>query len=235
MREIQSRLVKLQERRAFRSALLYTALTIVFIVFIATFGITLITKISSLFDTTASLPKFTDTLPPPPPSFDEIPSTTRERALNISGSAEAESTLRFEFNGEKRDILVNKQGGFTLELNLKDGENTFSGVVIDSSGNEGKESRTYVVTFDDKPPTLTVDKPEDQAKFNGKKEQQITISGASENGASVTINDRFVLVNSNGEFSMTFNLNEGENVFTVVAHDQAGNTTEVKKTYHFAS
>ena len=53
-------------------------------------------------------------------------------------------------------------------------------------------------------------------------------------GVNININGRFVQVDSDGKFTFTTTLNEGENKFTIIAQDLAENITEKTLTLHFS-
>jgi hypothetical protein len=68
------------------------------------------------------------------------------------------------------------------------------------------------------------------------KDKDIQISGASEAGSTVTIkidghSDIEVTADSEGKFSQTYSLSEGENLFSFVAKDKAGNKSQETKVY----
>ncbi|MEJ2441808.1 MAG: hypothetical protein P8Y06_02730, partial [Patescibacteria group bacterium] len=64
-------------------------------------------------------------------------------------------------------------------------------------------------------------------EFYGAKERQITIEGVTEEGVSLTINDRVVAVDEDGGFAFSTTLGEGENNFNIKSADKAGNQTEM--------
>ena len=64
-------------------------------------------------------------------------------------------------------------------------------------------------------------------------ENEIMVKGKTEEKATVTVNERFVVVGSEGNFEYSLTLSEGENKILIVAIDKAGNKTEkeLKVTY----
>lgn len=219
------------DRHPIRSAALYTFLTILFLLFIATSGIAFITKLSSILENTK--PEQQDTSSTqvflPTPSLDAMPTITNQASMTINGSSESGATVRIFFNGKSNDVLVNSGGKFTFDVTLSDGENTVKAVTTDNSGHLSHESDVYTVTLDTQAPVLTVDSPNDGQQLNGKKNQQITVSGSVNEAATVTVNDHIAIVNTTGNFSDTLNLNEGENDISIKATDKAGNQVEVKR------
>jgi len=58
------------------------------------------------------------------------------------------------------------------------------------------------------------------------KSSQITVSGKTAPLAEVYLNDRQTMADNSGNFSFVYNLDEGENLLTIVANDAFGNYAE---------
>ncbi len=71
--------------------------------------------------------------------------------------------------------------------------------------------------------TLEIDQPKDKTKVNS---SNIIVSGRTSPGADVFINDKELKANHQGKFSTNINLDEGENIITIVASDSQGNYAE---------
>lgn len=71
--------------------------------------------------------------------------------------------------------------------------------------------------------TLTIDSPVSGASVTM---SSVVVKGRTTAGADVGINDVDVKADSKGNFSAKVNLDEGENIITVVANDSLGNVTE---------
>ena len=127
---------------------------------------------------------------------------------------------------DKIEILANKDGDFVHDLSLKKGENVFSAIAVDSSGNESKNTREYIIIFDNEPPILEITKPENGQTFYGPKERQLIIEGVTEENCQVRVNGRVVVVESDGAFSFSTTLADGENMFEIKSQDEAENITE---------
>ena len=118
-------------------------------------------------------------------------------------------------------IVNSTPGNYTVAwsgtITLKEGHNTVYMMAKDFAGNNG--TKTVTITLDKTPPALTITSP-----VPGTTNQPtLTITGTTEPDATLTINTVSVNVDENGNFSKTFNLSEGVNVFTVVASDSLGN------------
>lgn len=71
--------------------------------------------------------------------------------------------------------------------------------------------------------TLTITSPSDQAKFTNK---TVLVKGQTVKGAEVAINEQNVVADTNGNFSASVNLEEGDNYIDIVATDLNGETAE---------
>lgn len=238
MRQTYSRLQSVEEKRNLRNTIFFTVLTIAAIFLLVFVGIPLFGKltvfVSDLRGGSKAISK-NDITPPAPPRFNYFPAFTNQQTSNISGSSEVGATVKLIFNGKPLEILTDKEGNFTFNLQLNDGDNTFSATAVDSSGNQSQKFKDYKITFDNKPPNLTVNSPSDGTNFFGSNQRQVTIQGTTEVGCQVMINDRIVSVDDNGNFQYTTTLNDGGNPFAVKSTDQAGNTTQKDMTLNFTS
>ena len=93
-------------------------------------------------------------------------------------------------------------------------------VTIDGGTRYGKEQKDIQVRKDTVPPTLTIDDAPLLTKFT-----LVRVSGKTEQGATVKVNDKPAFVSEKGIWSVDVVLTEGENQINVVASDSSGNTT----------
>lgn len=220
---------KIEQKKNKRRTIIYTFLTILSIFLILKFGIPLIIKfVSFLYDIRQSTEviNVSDTTPPPPPKIEELPLFTNNENIDIKGNTEAGSKIIINFNGKDNEVLSDNNGNFIKTFNLEDEENYIYLISIDSSGNSSHKSDTYKIYLDKIPPKLTLIKPTNNSEFYGSKQRQVIIEGNTEESASIQVNNRTVIVDSNGNFYFTTTLSEGDNNFTVKAQDQAGNISE---------
>jgi hypothetical protein len=122
-------------------------------------------------------------------------------------------------------LLANNEGEFNLSLTLRDGLNKISVIAIDTSGNESRNTQ-FEITFDNENPDIEMIKPDDGSSYFGPKQHQLIIEGITESNAKLSINGRWVVVDSDGTFSYAITLEEGDNHFTITAEDESGNTSE---------
>lgn len=236
MKRRYSRLARTEERQSIRRAILFTFLTIVSILAFIFLGLPVLAKFAGfLTDLRKSgLPiEINDTTPPAPPRLENLPEYTNEFSVEIKGTTEAGATLTLFLNRDDEELVADKDGDFNFTFELNKGENTVSVKARDAAGNESQETDVYKIIFDNEPPELEITSPEDGKEYYGSKERQVSINGKTEEGASVTINDRIVAVDVNGNFTFVTTLSEGENGFTVKTEDRAGNSNETSLTLRF--
>ncbi len=236
MRYGYSRQQNIEARQNIKSAVLYIILTIGAILLILFFGIPLIGRIAAFFHdlrTSSSPIDQNDTTPPAPPKFELLPEFTNKTTLEINGRTESGATIKLAVNDKVVEIVANSEGKFNYDWTLWKGENKISAKSVDLAGNESQETEKFIVQYDDEPPNLDISSPQDGASFSGSRSRQISIVGKTESRSTVTINDRIVAVDIDGNFSYFTTLTDGENKFTLKARDRAGNEVEKSLTLHF--
>lgn len=115
---------------------------------------------------------------------------------------------------------------------LSDGSHTIKYEVSDNDGNT--KTSSISIKIDTVAPSLTVSAPSNNEKVNV---TPITVSGYTNDLTSspvtVTVNGNSVAVDSNGYFTASVGLSQGDNTITVVATDGAGKSTTVTRTVNF--
>lgn len=233
-----SRLASVEERKNTRKAIQFIFLAVVAGVLLFFVGLPVLGNFAAVVSEVAKGNKpitTTDKTPPAPPRFNTFPNFTNQNQISLSGSTEAGATVKLVLNGNEEQSLADKDGKFTFDLQLINGDNDFNATATDASGNVSQKTQDFTITFDNKPPELNITSPNDGAQFLGSKQRQATIQGTSEANVQITINDRIVAVDDNGNFQYTTTLNDGENKFAIKATDQAGNSTEKGLTLNFTS
>jgi len=233
-KKVSSRLAKNQEKKvAKQTAILIAVAFLILIVFIFAVIPGLI-RLTSLFIDTGVPTVSDDTVPPRPPTISAPVSATFSGTIAVSGFSEANSEVVLVLNGDEADRTdVSDQGSFTLDISLQEDENQLRFYAIDGAGNESDISRTYSVTYDATPPTIELESPQDGQQFELRKNQTIDVKGKTEPNSKVFLNDRLIFAQSDGGFSTTFQLQEGENKLTFKAIDQAGNDRQHEITVSF--
>jgi cytoskeletal protein RodZ len=77
--------------------------------------------------------------------------------------------------------------------------------------------------------TLEVIEPKENTTYSS---SSIRVSGKTSAYAEVYVNDTQTKADGTGNFSVNYNLDEGENLLTIVANDQAGNYVEKEMTVY---
>ena len=170
----------------------------------------------------------------PAPVINSTPSATNSAQIKISGYASSMASVALTVNGvQDNSAVADTDGYFETGIQLDKGKNFVSVKYTDTSANESRESQSITIIRDDESPELMIDSPSNAAILHGQDQKTVEIKGKSESEASLTINNRYVSVQSDGSFSSKFQLNEGENEITVLAKDKAGNLTEKKLSLHW--
>lgn len=170
-----------------------------------------------------------------PPILEPLPEATNSATLSISGFSQGAEKVEVLINDiSKEKVLVGNDSTFYLdEVRLFEEKNRIKAIAFDNKGNKSSPSKELIVVYKKKGPTLKVEKPEDGAHFSSE-EKTIDIQGTVELGSTLKINDRFVVVKNDGSFIFKAELNEGENVFQILASDSAGNETVLKRSVTYS-
>lgn len=225
-----SRLARTEEKKNIKRAIFFGFLTISIIIAFIFLGLPAVAKFAGFLSDLKkgnSPIEINDNTPPAPPILERFSEYTKEQQLKISGKTEPGAIVTLFLNTNEEEIIANNDGEFNYTFKLKKGENSISVKAKDSAGNESQESKTYEVVFDNESPDLEITSPEEGKEYYGSKERQITIKGITEDGVSLTINDRIVAVDEDGTFTFLTTLNEGKNNFNIKSTDKAENQTEM--------
>lgn len=233
MTRYRSRLTSIEEKKNTRKALYFVLLAVGFLTLFLFIGLPAVGKllsyVSDLKKTNSVVDKY-DTTPPAPPYFDYFPEAVNKASFEIKGKSEEGATVTINFNDQNQEVLAESSGDFIYNVTLAKGTNTFFATAKDASGNESIKSKIVIVVFDNEPPKLDISTPGDGASYYGSKQKDINITGTTEPGVTLTVNDRWIGVNADdGTFLYTYTLDEGENSLNFKSTDKAGNQTE--KTY----
>jgi len=227
----KSRLGRFEEKKQ-RSRIAFAVIgSIGLLVFLWVFGLKILIAFSVFVDKLrGSGPKVEEQVILFPPEIDPLPEATNSAQTWITGRADPKLTLLLFVNDEEsKKVTVEDDGTFRIEkITLKEGVNTISAKVTNEKNQASELSEIQKVTFKKSKPKLEVTSPNDGATIEGDK-QYVDVMGKTDEGNTVTINDRFVVVSSNGSFTYTLNLNEGEQTYKLIAKDIAGNETALER------
>ncbi|MBI2029107.1 hypothetical protein HYT02_01690 [Candidatus Gottesmanbacteria bacterium] len=158
------------------------------------------------------------------PILDPPVTATNTATISITGSSTSGSSVLLYVNGSKQDeVLVGKEGTFIFnKARLQSGDNEI--YTISKINNlQSQPSSTFTVSYLNVPPQLEITKPQTNTTTRDK---QLTIEGKTDKNTDITVNDRFVYTDPNGNFNINFTLSTGENNIIIKAIDIAGNTSQ---------
>lgn len=141
----------------------------------------------------------------------------KEKIEIVGSTSEVDSILLVQ--GKR--VNIKEDGTFKTEVELFEGANTITFILIDIAGNESFE--VFRVIRDTIPPELTIDYPTPWLVVYDK---IIKIKGKSEIGGKLTVNGEEIFIREDGKFEGTIELKKsGTNVLDFILIDKAGNTT----------
>ena len=229
---VRSRLRNYQDKKERRQIMLTLGGIVGILIFLALFGVKLLVGFSLLVDklrgtTPNTLPTQVLLLPP---QLDPLPYATFSAEIRVSGKAKGDVTILLYVNEEQTDKMKPKDDGtFSFEaVTMKEGANVISAKATDDKDNASELSEVLTIQVKKNKPALDISSPSENQEITGEK-QIATITGKTEIDNSVTVNDRFVVVKSDGSFTYDLSLKEGEQTIAIVAKDQAGNETKMER------
>ena len=158
------------------------------------------------------------------PVIDSLPSATNSGTISISGYSDKEREIILSVNGEEQEQnMTDDEGKFKFRaVKITPGENKIS--LKAKYKDQTSESAEFSIAYKKDPPKLEISEPSDGQTIHN--DANITIKGVTDPGSKISINDRLVIVERDGNFSFPESLHDGENEFKITATDDAGNTNE---------
>lgn len=169
---------------------------------------------------------------PYPPSCTEVTPGQRswinQQDVVVSFSVTSISPAFVSISDEVYSV---ENGLARVPIHLKPGKNVISYSVINQAGYSTTDE--LVLFVDITPPSIALYSPTEGQIHCG---YTLTISGKSEPGCILIVNQNVVKMDSYGNFSFdTIKMNEGKNVVQIRSKDRAGNVTTLQRTYyHYA-
>ena len=233
-RQYTSRLARRQGKKIIRQSTRMIILAILgVILFIFVIMPQVVQLFFRLFGTGDLSPLTSDTVPPQVPVLSTLPEATKEATLEMAGYCEPDSQVVVVRNGDEvGKTKVKSDGQFSYTLELMDGDNTIDVYGVDETGNQSN-SRTVLIIRDTQTPSLSFEDLADGKQITLRENQTLQIRGETEPDSQLTLNDRSVYVSSDGTFSASYYLQEGNNTLRFVVTDKAGNRTERTVTINF--
>lgn len=154
---------------------------------------------------------------------------TSSANLIINGYASPDSEVKIYLDDElKSTTTTGSDGSFSAsDIILSKGQNNIYGKTVNGN-KESLPSKTIRVVFNDDKPKLEVSEPTDGHEVKGG-DKKITISGSTDPDNLVSVNGQTTIVNSDGTFSLTVSLNEGDNTISILATTPIGNISKIER------
>lgn len=156
--------------------------------------------------------------------------STNSAQLKISGYSMSLSKVEIYIDDElKNQTSTDSNGKFESDpISLNLGTNNIYAVTINDADKKSLPSKTIKVYYSDEKPSLDISEPSDNAEIKGG-DKKIKVVGKTDKDNNVTINGSTIIVNSEGAFQAEIPLNEGDNVITIAASNNFGNSNSLEK------
>lgn len=230
----RSRLRRVEQKRAVKTAVWGLVMVVALIAAIMKFGIPLLIQLAVLLTKADSQPKSPDSQILSAPTLDALPEATPSAKIRVTGFTLADTAVEILVNGQVKAEILSTDGKFDLPVELSDGVNTIAAQSKNSQGHKSPLSPSQQVIRDSEPPTLSITSPADKSATQGDSQKIIDIIGQTEPDATLQINGHRGLVAADGKFSFRFQQNEGDNLITITTSDPAGNQTRQDLTLHWS-
>lgn len=224
---VTSRLAKREQSRIVKQTALFGGLAVVILLLFFFVLLPQVIKFATGGDNGPI--KTDDTIPPQVPIVSSPVVATNSATLPLRGVGEPKSEVVVIVNSQELEhVTIGDDGEFSVDVPLSEGENAITLHGVDEAGNESLKSQTYQITLDTEKPSIVVEQPQPGQVIELRKNQLTEIKGTTEAKAQVYINDRLTYANAAGAFSMTYQLQEGENKLLIKVIDAAGNQEQTE-------
>ena len=180
-------------------------------------------------------PGYIPTPKPMPPVFVDAPRATNKDKITLSGKALPGATIKIFVNGpERASTTAGNDGIFTFpDIQLNSGTNTIFAKSYDDKGNESDNSEFLIINYDKEPPKITIESPEDGETIKNLN-KRIEIKGTINEKATITINEKNAIQNSDLSFTYLLSVDEGDVKIKIEATDLAGNKSSEEITVKYS-
>ncbi len=232
-----SRLSRRAVRKSEKSLILTLGLVFVILGLFIKIGIPALINLSSFIsgnkDTTVK--KQSDTFVSAP-FLNQTYDATNSARVTITGNALPKETVKLFVNDSEIDSKDTKDdGSFSFDsVRLQAGANTIKAKAENDKQKDSDFSNEITISYNNKQPSLSIDSPSDNQSFN-KDQKSINVTGKTDQGNRVTVNGFLAVVDGNGNYSYTLQLQNGDNNIEVVASDDAGNQTKLTRKVRYSS
>jgi len=170
-----------------------------------------------------------------PPDFDPLPIATNSATIAVSGKGQPGMTVIVYINEtDTEKTTVDKDGSFTIPVvKLIEGSNTISAKQTDDKKNVSALSEVFTVVSKKSKPTLDISYPSDNQQIRQDQNTIIVTGKTNDETNTITVNDRLVIIRSDGSFSYELNIPDGDSTVKVIATDTAGNQITVERKINY--
>lgn len=163
-----------------------------------------------------------------PPVLNIPYEATNTAQITIRGYAAPHTKVAIYIDDALKDSTQSSEdGSFEIkDISLALGTNNIYGKTMDDD-KESLPSKIIKVIYDNEKPSLEIYEPEDGKVIQD--ERKIKVRGKTEPQAQIFVNDARIITNFDGTFNTDYPLNDGDNILTIKAIDQASNYTEIAR------
>ncbi len=228
-----SRLERIRSQRAGKQGVWYLSIALVLGIVTLFWGLPALARFAGGLISPSKDSLTTYELKPTPPIISDVPEATNSATITVGGYAQPGIEVGLYVNGAMLGRkLVTESGTFNFQhVNVVDGENRVYTYAYTTGGLQSEQSKEYTIVLDATKPTITIDSPKEGDVMRGNTQRIVNfVGGVSEEGCKVYIGERMAILDTEGKFSLPFQLVEGDQQILVKAVDKAGNETvqEVK-------
>lgn len=225
------------EKQVYRKLLTLGVVTLIILVVLFFWGLPILARLAGVL---TFLPggddgkNKNDVIPPFPPRLEGLLIATNSAQIKLTGFAEPESTVEIFLNGAlAKKLLIDKEGKFEIEnFNLTYGENKLQLKATDQAGNISPLTEQQIL-FDNTSPALEISEPTSGTVFYGS-QNLVKIAGKTDPQTTVLVNSFWAIVDQEGNFSLSYPAQSGENKLEITAQDVAGNQTKKSLTVFYS-
>jgi hypothetical protein len=231
---VVSRLGRYQEKQLLRRLVITLAGIFGLIIFLLIFGLKIFVSLSLFVEKL----KGNSPVPTPtkslavinPPNLDPIPEATFSGTIKVSGSGQSGASVVIYVNDvETTKLTVDKDGKFIVrDLVLKEGSNSITAKLTDKNNNSSDKTDPLTISVIKNKPNLEVTNPGSDMTVNGDN-NIYPVTGKTDAENNLTVNDRIVVVATDGTFNYNFPLSDGDNTLKVAATNAAGNSVTIER------
>ena len=168
-----------------------------------------------------------DLVPPTKPYLNPVAEATKEDYVDVQGRSEPGVKLVIKIDGQKfQETVADAEGQFSFTgIPVGFSSQVMYVEAIDDAGNISSPSQTYTIVKDIEEPEFELLTPKDGETFRSTG-RTYKVTGKTEPGLTVNINEQMAIVTQAGEFSTSIRLEEGSNEIKIKVVDKAGNEKE---------